>query len=257
MEAIKKWLKAKTKETSDGIALLKKHSKNLNVINSIEKDAAKGEYKQAHVLNTLEYHLAKIIGTVPAAVKPKKDSSKKDDQKDGAPADVGKDEDTEKDIAGSAKNLIFGDSKFIDLSKLPDDLKEKYVGQQDGWKAIGEYHTILQDETLTEEKRAETLDLLLRTADAINDSWMQIRAFCDVTPEVLKVEELPIQLNGTGQDLIDAYRRLGIARDNISRVKKELERVKDPEKRNSRMEKITGWELEIEACKKTLEGIRF
>lgn len=249
MEEIKQWLEAEDRTAAHGVVLLKKHSKNKNVITAIDKDIAKGEYKKEGVLASLQYQLSKLLkGSVLAVKKITKNTAADQNLKDA---------ETPVNIEGNkSENLLFGESKFVDLSKLPVELQEKYIGIKDGWKAISELHTQLQDEKLADADRAEVLDKLLRTADFINQAWFHIRAFCDATPEAAK-EELPEVLNPTGQALIDAYRRLSVARDNISRVKNEIENLKDVKAIQKRQDKIVGWETEIAECKVTLQGIQF
>ncbi len=240
MEEIKQWLADQNRNIVQGFDLLKKNSKNSNVIKAIDRDMSK-PYKQDYVREMLDHHLGKLAGVTasqPVTIEVATDEKQTKDSQQGT-------------------GFIFADSKLIDLEKLPTELQEKYIGIKDGYKAMSEYHTILQDEKATDDERAAALQKLEATNDSINDAWQQIKAYCDVKPEAKKVETFPENLNEFGQNLIDAYKRFYTAKDNISRVEKELVGMKDEKKIAKKTEAINGWKNEMEDCKVILSGIRF
>lgn len=248
MQEVKEWLDNENRTAADGVALYGKYGRNPNIKKHLDRCLA-DKRRNADCIAKCIWELGKIANVkpiLPATV-----------AKVGAQAPAGDQELGDKTPDATGANLIFGDSALVDLTKLPAPLQEKYVGIKDAWKFISELHTILQNETTTEEERAEALDQMLAAKDSIDESWAQIRAFCDVTPEAKKVEELPENPNVTGQQLIDAYKRLVLVRGNISRAQKELETLKDAKAIGKRKDSIAGWEKEIEECKATLAGFQF
>lgn len=259
MEEIIQWLEAAPSEKtiSTGLALLKAHCRNRNVIDAIERDIKKGAYKEPHVLTSIAYQLSKLANVTPPPVVVAT-AEVVDPNAWTTPASAAPDSEAPTgDAVVGNPNLIFGDSQLVDLTKLPAALQEKYVGIKDGWKMVSELHTVLQNMKLEDADRAEALDKIIRIKDSIDEAWGQIRAFCDVTPGVQKVEEMPDCNNAAGQDLIDAYKRLVLVRNNIGRAQNELKTLKDAKAIAKRNESIAGWEKETEECKVILAGIQF
>lgn len=247
MQEVKEWLADESRTAADGVALYGKYGRNPNIKKHLDRCLA-DKRRNADCIAKCIWELGKITSV--KTVLPKNTMEGRE-----APTNDQNPSNNNSDATGA--NIIFGDSALVDLSKLPAPLQEKYVGIKDAWKFISELHTILQNETTTEEERAEALDQMLAAKDSIDEAWAQIRAFCDVTPEAKKVEELPKNHSVTGQQLIDAYKRLVLVRNNISRAQKELETLKDAKAIAKRNDSIAGWEKEIEECNSTLAGIQF
>jgi len=242
MRSVHEWLRDSKKSYAEGVAILKEARPKDSAFFEKVSNAATDSYHFRMLISKLQ-NVARIQLQNPV----KKETAIKSTVKvvDIKKATTNKATTNKTPTKGKNDSVRITSNPTVDFKLLPEDLQEKYLRNKDIVKEMAQNQVEMKAAD-TDEKRKSFMDKLTALETEKKENWKDIDEWwAGNKPE----EKVLTDEEKIAQKVLEKSRRIETLKINISRGKKELDKLQ-PEKRAKKEEKIASWEKELSDLQK-------